>query len=515
MKTKHIVKFILTSCLLAGCDINPGQNPGIVEVSQEVKDARSNAIKTLSAYVNLSFYRDPQKEEIRNLISEGTNKINSKTTVMDVYDVLAEYQDKILEVKTNAQLTDEENSPDYQLRTEKSDSIYILNNYIKLEKYREAEQTIITNYIAEATVAINAATSITEVQQILNTYLGYIMNQKTDEKYKQEALASCVSTEQIEEYKKLGYHPIYEDNNYLDGYIVGKTYQKAGENPHHEEYLKTYQNDNKPAWTIAQWSSKYDIMGTGENDGYTLSQDIDGVVNTYTSKGKEVDGKFVPAKVITANSKTGELYLEVNTSVEYDAPRTGSEGWVHLLYSQDFGSRHGDAGLTHIADCSSIVMDAEFTIHKCENKTGPAYNTNRHAAQLVWYVTVQNRNRKSKDYGKYIWFGIGLWDNRSVGKAGGWYRAHDAGTDTLIYNPPTSEYYKETNGVQPGVGVRTHAHVDIKPMIEEAMNYAKDHGYLGTTTYDDLYFGGTNFGYEVPGIFDISSTIHKINVFAK
>lgn len=313
------------------------------------------------------------------------------------------------------------------------------------------------------------------------------------------------STEQIDRYKENGYTNLYKDCNFKDGFRVTKCFYGNGESPYHDKTLRIYSGLNSPTWTIAQWSSQYDIM---EKNGYTLSSSDYGLVNTITSNGKGTGDNFVPAKKITLDSKTGEVYLECNTSVEYESPRNGSDPWVHLLLSQDF-----DNNLVNVSELESLVLEADYEINYCENHTGSAYDTNKHAAQLVWYITIQNRNPSSPGFGKYIWFGVPLFDNRSAGMVCDMYRAHDAGTDTLIYSLASADVFQGKK--IPKVGVRTTARVDIINIVKDVYEYSQANGYLSNTKFEDLCIGGTNFGYEVPGTFDIGSTIHAINVFYK
>lgn len=320
------------------------------------------------------------------------------------------------------------------------------------------------------------------------------------------------STPFIDSYIDKGYESLYEDVNFKDGYIVTKSTYGVGESPYHDNYLRIYPSFYTPRWSIAQWNSKYDILGNKDdpNAGYQLVREDDGLINTIISKGQTVNGQFLPGKIIKINSMTGEIYLECNCSIEYDKDRDSSDPWVHLLLANRWRKQR------KISELSSIVMEANFTVNKCINYTkSENYSVNKHAAQLVWYVTLQNLNRSSLGYGKYIWFGVGLWDDRSVDKVANAYIAHDAGTDTLIYNPSSSYYYGNNYGKQKGVGQENNAYVDIYPILSMAFSEAQAKGYLSNTTWDDLYIGGTNFGYEVPGTFDISATIHSLGVFVK
>jgi hypothetical protein len=315
-------------------------------------------------------------------------------------------------------------------------------------------------------------------------------------------------TPMSKDYISRGYTPLFKDLNHKHGYIVSKTTYGPGESPHYDyDYLKLYEDDyKKPAWTIAQWNSRFDLKGTDALSGYTHDKDSTGLVHTITSKGNGVK----PGKKMIINSQNGEIYLEANCGVEYLKDRTGTEPWVHLLLSQDFGN-----DLRFVSKLSSLYLDASYTIHSCEDKTYGVVNPNAHAAQLVYFVTIQNRNMASKDYGKYIWFGMPLWDNRNAGGKAGSYIAHDAGTDTLIYAPGSTYYFHDSSGLLPKVGERARARADILPIVKTAFAEAKQKGYLGTTTWEELAIGGMNFGYEVPGTYDISATVHDIGVYYK
>jgi len=54
--------------------------------------------------------------------------------------------------------------------------------------------------------------------------------------------------------------------------------------------------------------------------------------------------------------------------------------------------------------------------------------------------------------------------------------------------------------------------VDILPYIKSAYQLAKDRNYLSNTTWDDLYIGSTNIGWELPGTYNASVKISKLNV---
>lgn len=325
---------------------------------------------------------------------------------------------------------------------------------------------------------------------------------------KEATLDDFTTTAKEESFRQRGYSPIFRDVNFKNGFRITKTDTAAEGGPYHDEYYHYYEETKSqtPSWTLCQWGSKYDIF---QNFDLTTSQD--GFEYTLTSKGgKNVDGKFVPAKRCEFNTKTGSTYLECNTEVEYDTPRQGGEPWVHVLLEQDFGDH-----LVHVEDCESLVMEAQFEIEKFEDKLGSAFNANVHAAQVVWYITLQNRNQQSADFGKYIWFGVGLWDNRSAGKKTNLYAQLDGGTSSFIYNPSSQFYYMDNDGYLPQVNQKITASMDVMMVAKSAYNLAIQRGFLGTTQFEDLYVGGMNFGFEVPGTYNIGVRFDDIGVYYK
>ena len=206
--------------------------------------------------------------------------------------------------------------------------------------------------------------------------------------------------------------------------------------------------------------------------------------------------------------------MELNAQVEYDRPRQDGESWPHTLLSQDFGP---DGSLVHVSELEDIVMNMSYEITKFEDCMGKSADTNKHCAQLVWYITLQNRTPGHKDYGKYVWFGITLWDNRLSGASYGGYAAEDAGkedaTHAFIYQP--SSALVQPNGKCPVVNEYRTVDFHLLEVAKTAFNTAKDRGYLGDTTWEDLYIGGMNFGFEVTGTYNIAVQIDSVGVYYK
>lgn len=338
--------------------------------------------------------------------------------------------------------------------------------------------------------------------------------ESSSEEEKKMTIDDCLTTEQINEYKELGYSPLFQDTNFKKGFRVTKTFYGSGESPYHDDekinFYDLYPSASSYDWTIAQWSSQYDLMKEG---GMSLTSDESGLVHTITSQGKTVNGVFVPAKQVICDSKTGGITLTANASVEYEKARISSDPWVHLLFEQ--GTFKLDGSYVNLSSSKSIVMEADYEVTKCEDMMNGEANANVHAAQLVWYVTLQNLNKSSKGYGKYIWFGLNLFDNRSAGQTTTLYSQYDVGTSTGIYSPSSSLYLDSNNGRIPAIGKRVKAKIDLLSITQKAYEEGKKKGYFDDTEYEDLCLGGMNFGYELPGTYDISSKFYAINIFAK
>lgn len=261
-------------------------------------------------------------------------------------------------------------------------------------------------------------------------------------------------------------------------------------------YYRPLGNTTKPSWSLYQWSSKYDLsMGTqsSANSVYTIAD---------------------TAKSLSWDSNTNAITLELNASKEYGTTdRIDGQAWPHLLLQQNYSG----ASLVRLADQSSLRMKMDYTVTKCEDKMNGTVNENLHCVQFVWYVTLQNRNANSADKNQYMWFGIMLFDNRKVGVSVGAYNAADTGkvdaTDQMIYQPATQDW--APNGVSPAVGDNVSVDFNILPVAKAAFEQVKAQGKVfQNTTWEDLYIGSTNFGFEAQGTYDIAVTINQVGLIA-
>ncbi len=312
----------------------------------------------------------------------------------------------------------------------------------------------------------------------------------------------AIVNEMIEEYKNNGYNVLFDDPYMKNGIRVLCPVSGVSGDLTFPDVSTA-----EPSWTFAQWATKYDLTDYAKrsysNGGYSF---------TYKSKGKIIGGKTVPAKVLKIDCRKAEIYMELNAEVEYDAPRKDGESWPHTLISQDF-----DKNPVKVSEQKDIVMAMDYTVTKFEDKMGSAADPSMHCAQLVWYITLQNRTPSHKDFGSYVWFGVVLWDNRMGGQTHGGYAAQDGGkedaTNAFIYQPDSNVAF---DGQKiPVVGENRKMNFHLLDSAKAAFNLAKQRGYLGDTTWEDLYIGSMNFGFENTGTYNTAAEITSVGVYYK
>ena len=140
-----------------------------------------------------------------------------------------------------------------------------------------------------------------------------------------------------------------------------------------------------------------------------------------------------------------------------------------------------------------------------------AVNPHLHAPQLLYYITVENRNPHSADFGKYVWLGLQLYDSRYGIPP--FYADEDGGKDVntgmFIYLPSADKYVASPVSVNN----LTKVNYNVLPEISVAFALAQSRGYLTNTTFNDLYIGGMNIGWELPGTFDVCVEIADLNLY--
>lgn len=259
-------------------------------------------------------------------------------------------------------------------------------------------------------------------------------------------------------------------------------------------HLTTDNADCDYVWQMGQWWTKYDL----KDAEYEY---VDGV-HIYKNESHEI-------KINTAKKS---LYTKLLGSKEYDKPRVNGENWPHILIEQSNKK-------VPIAGAKKVIASLDFNIIRCDNMMSEEeYNAGTHAAQYLWYLTLTNYIPTDSDpekvgtNGDFFWFGIPIYDNRSP-KGVEEYKMIDQGfvgaTNKLIYGMSSREYLSE---LPLQFGKTYHIEIDILPYLITAYIYGISNGALKNTKWENMYLGYMNFGWELPGTFDVESEVSNISV---
>jgi hypothetical protein len=248
--------------------------------------------------------------------------------------------------------------------------------------------------------------------------------------------------------------------------------------------------DITPYWRLAQWGTKHSLEGTKHHT-------IGSRIFSYTNG----------SKTITADTARGELVLGARASQEYTRPRKEGEEWPHLLIEQYFSQKPYVKKLQALR----VKLKVQLTSYEAcmsENE----YDPGLHAAQLQLYLMVQNRDTSSSKFGDYFWFGLAPFDNREELSKETWHK--DGGkkdtTHKFIYIMPANAFLDRS--LRDGTWATID--VDVLPYILKAQGLAYTGGFLVGTEPEQLALTGMNFGWELPGTFDVEAKIQDLEIMA-
>lgn len=249
--------------------------------------------------------------------------------------------------------------------------------------------------------------------------------------------------------------------------------------------LQRADDREEPAWGLAQWSSRRSIAGVAP---VVLPSGALRCANE--------------AKTIILGGPEADLTLGVNAFWEYEGKaREKGQAWPHLLASQTFQDSPS------IADLVALRYRVGVRLARSQAHDVPGLSPQLHAAQFLSFITLQNRNRESKGYGDFVWFGIPLYDSR-------WRIPHsfiapDVAHHKLIYTPPGDTYTEES--VHDGEWVRIDR--DILPLMHEAFKTAWERGcLLDSRDFADYRLGSISIGWEVPGPLDVEMQVKGLGL---
>ena len=261
--------------------------------------------------------------------------------------------------------------------------------------------------------------------------------------------------------------------------------------------------DATPRWRTAAWCSRYSFADPACN---ARSHPREGVY-VFTN----------PSKEVTVDTRTGTLGLFLKASEVYtDGLRQKDTPWAHLLLETDFTSMERPAPEYRLCGLQSLAMSMECQLAYFHGDRS-VQDDEIHAAQFVFFLVVQNRNPQSPGCGEMIWFSIPAFDNRypyierSI--------QYDEGTQALMVSVDPRSYLTEHNNFWQDGAIRfgedtpwVRVQANILAELNDAYHQAKARGYIPRTQWEDLYIGGMNTGWELPGTYDCRMNIRDLRL---
>ncbi len=244
-----------------------------------------------------------------------------------------------------------------------------------------------------------------------------------------------------------------------------------------------------PVWRLAQWSSKFPLKAAAP-------ERLGSGALRYSNEAKRIT-------LGAPGTPEADAAFGVNALAEYGTHvRRAGEPWVHLLVEQNI---ERPPALTEL---HSVVFHLEARLLRSKQGDMPGYSPGLHAAQFQVFLTVQNLNRQSAGYGRYLWFGIPVYDDRN--RIPREHKTRDTGgTDMFIFTPRGDTYASAS--AHDGQWLTIHR--DILPLLREALETAWARGFLADSkNVSDYRLGSVNMGWEVPGVFDVEMQVRNLSL---
>jgi len=244
-----------------------------------------------------------------------------------------------------------------------------------------------------------------------------------------------------------------------------------------------------PVWDLAQWSSRFPLAA-----GPAVESEHGVLRWSNAAKGVTVGG---------GGRNRADLSLAVNASREYVAgARKLGEPWVHLLVQQNFTNSPslGEIGTARLRIEARLVNSRLHRTHD--------YTPELHAAQYQMFLILQNSNRRSPGFGRFLWFGISLYDDRA--RIPPEHKQCDtAGSGMFIFTPPGESFTRRS--AHDGEWIQVDR--DLRPLLVEALETAWGRGFLDESRdLADYCLTGMNLGWEVPGVFDVEMCVRGLSL---
>jgi predicted phosphodiesterase len=301
---------------------------------------------------------------------------------------------------------------------------------------------------------------------------------------------SCQSaTDQDDAVKR---RPLLLDTHFRNGFLLSYPDPRKGHAV--EATLDLGDSNNKPAWRLCQWGTKYSLAKAHCN------HHANGSIS-YNNKAKSV---LVGAE----DSDNRDLILEIKGSSEYGTKaRKYGESWPHLLIEQQIYKVYPLDQLVKLYLALRIKL-----LYSENHMTREIYNPALHTAQFQMFLVVRNVNKQSKSYGNYYWFGVPFYDSRYDIPPS--HKASDSGkadaTGRFIYTIAGDQVYTEHLKKNQWVEINAN----LLPHIESGLEEAAGRGYLTDSHPSDYAVTEMNLGWELPGTFNASIQIRDLEILA-
>ena len=222
---------------------------------------------------------------------------------------------------------------------------------------------------------------------------------------------------------------------------------------------------------------------------------------------------------IHPEGEDADFILGVNARSEFNGKLRGKgDAWPHLYLTQRISPPDSHVGpeAASLADLAELEFGANVRLLYDRRNVDPGHNSGIHAAQFVFFLTIQNLNRASVGHGDYYWFGVMLYDDRYPVTSLKTQR--DAGsqkkpaTEKLIYDIGVKPFTERV--VAAGEWVDVHG--DLLPHVIVGLNEAWRRGYLGDSkNLSDYRVGSAVLGWEITGLNDAAMAVRNLRCQAR
>ncbi len=305
------------------------------------------------------------------------------------------------------------------------------------------------------------------------------------------------------------YESILHDPNFAYGIkVIHRKYSKNyGENLTKRLDYNGSALGSSSYWTMSQW---------GRAEQYSLYYASTSSTSSPYTYGNE-------ARAIDVDVDNGEITLHHDSGKEFIADygvaknSRDSNIWPHMLLESSLKSvKMGDIDNLYVSfDYTPIYCQFDGVELSDQEKAGADG-----AAQLFMYFRLQENDttRRCK-----IWLGLPLFDSRYnvIQEYHNLDANHAGATNDTIYSASTRDYLpvNEKYGIE--MNKTYHIEFDLLTHARNAFEYASS---FDAETYPKASFAGCdfdnvtmfymNFGYEMPGAFNMTHRISSLNVYA-